>query len=174
MEEVIRWVVVNKVEILSGIVGVITGGGLLTAWKYVSGAQNVNLSLQLEVRRTPSPVEGFHDLVCLLKLRKGDRATLRLETIVFFTKCESSGKQSHSVDLCVTAGGKTRKLNITPGEEAHFAIHVVIPSTEHCSISAEVTGRGLASRWAPVGIWRASEVSVAYLPMAKPKQPEAS
>jgi len=167
VESLLPWLLENKAEIWSAIAGFLTGGSLLTVWKYLSGANNVNLSLELQTRRTPSGAEGRHDLVCLLKLKKGDRATLRLQTVAFFSKCGSSqDEQKHKVNLCVVAGKAERQLNITPGEETHFAVHFVVKATEVCSVRAEVKGQGLAWRRVPIGVWHASEVSVPHLPGA--------
>ena len=162
MDSAVSWLNTNW----SHIVSALAGGGVVTAWKWLTGWQNVNLSIQLEIRRTPSDTLDEHDAVCLVKLKKGDRATLRLESIIFTTKIGSKMPVDHDIDLLITTPAKDRKLNLTPGEEAHFAIYLKVPSKELCSVSVTVLGRSISGK-GRLGVWRGSDVSVPYLKETK-------
>jgi len=141
------------------LAGLITGGGLVAAWKWIAGWNLVNLSLAIVSRRTPEGTTGTDNLVCVLKLKKGDRAPLALESIRFVVM--SDGRQIESGVVDETKPSEvSRSLNMTPGEETHFAFHCLVPSTAVCKVAVTVTGRSLRTKWAPLGVWKATEFSI--------------
>jgi len=144
------------------VVAAIIGGGLVTAWKWLAGWQRINLSLQLGTRRTRSSDPLWHDLVCVVKLKKGDRATLLLDSVTMIVQSGQTTLLNYSVPE-VHAPEANRSLNITPGEETHFAAYCRAPKDAVCIVTATVTGRSLAWRRTPVAVWKATEVSVPYL-----------
>lgn len=141
------------------LVGLITGGGLITAWKWATGWNIVNLALAIENRRTSSMGTEMDDLVSILKLRKGDRATLALEGVRFVVSSDGKEIGRGTVEE-IRPAELPRTLNITPGEETQFAAHFVVPARSVCKITVTVAGRSLRSRHAPPSAWTISDFSV--------------
>lgn len=141
------------------LLGLITGGGLITVWKWVAGWNNVNLSLTIENRRTSSKTAERDDLVSVLKLKKGDRATLSLEHIRFSIASEEKEIGGGMVDD-VRCSEVPRSLNVTPGEETQFAFHTLVPARAVCKITVTVTGRSLRTKHAQLGVWKITDFSV--------------
>ncbi len=140
------------------ITGFLTAGGLAGIWKLGAGWHRVNLTLAIENRRTPSLSSGTDELVSVLRLKKGDRATLAIDSIhiaVTSSQTEIAGGAVGEIALSQVP----RTLNLTPGEETHFAFHCQPPAHAVCKVSATVTGRSLRN-WSPLGVWKATEISV--------------
>ena len=144
------------------LTGLLTAGGLVTLWKWIAGWNRINLSLVIENRRTPAVPSGTDHLVSLLKLKKGDRATLAMESIRFVVTVDHNEVASGGVEE-IKLSEVTRTLNITPGEETHFAFHCAVPTDAVCKITATVTGRSLR-KWAPLAVWKATDFSVPVAP----------
>ena len=141
------------------LTGLLTGGGLVTVWKWAAGWNRINLSLGIENRRNSTPSSGTDDLVSVLKLKKGDRATLALESIHWVVTSGKNELASVPVDE-IKLSEVRRTLNITPGEETHFAFHCRVPVEAVCKVTATVMGRSLRTVCAPLSVWKATEVSV--------------
>ena len=148
------------------LAGLVTGGGLVAVWKWIAGWNLINLSLAIANRRTPVGTTGTDNLVSVLKLKKGDRATLAVEGIRFVVTSDGREIGSGIVDE-IRLSEVPRSLNITPGEETHFAFHCVVPSNVVCKITVTVTGRSLRTKRAPLGVWKATEFSIPELPKGK-------
>jgi hypothetical protein len=119
------------------------------------------MTLSIDNRRTKSASSELDDLVTIIKLKKGDRASLALHSVS--VEVEMNGTQLYSQSAPeVVPKEVSRNLNLTPGEETHFAFVGSVPSTANCKVIATVTGKTLGSRFAPfasVSIWKASEIS---------------
>ncbi len=109
---------------------------------------------------------GTDHLVSVLKLKKGDRATLAVESIRFVVTSDDREIGSGIVDETKLTE-VPRSLNITAGEETHFAFHCRVPSDSACKVAATVTGRSLRTKRAPLGVWKATEFSVPKPPKRK-------
>ncbi len=142
--------------------GVLTGGGLLTIWKWLAGWNKTNLTLLIEMKRTPSSEQDIDHLVCYLKLKKGDRSTIALQGINLVLIANGSEILNQSVEE-IRIPNEHRNLNITPGEEAQFAFHHLVPHTAICKSIGTVTGRAL-QRWGTLATWKATDYSVPALP----------
>ena len=140
------------------ITGFLTAGGLAATWKFLAGWHRINLTLVIENRRTPGSSSGTDELVSVLRLKKGDRATLAIDSIHFAVTSDQTEIASGTVGE-ITLSQVPRTLNITPGEETHFAFHCRPPTHAVCKVSATVIGRSLR-RWAPLAVWKATEISV--------------
>lgn len=141
------------------LAGLVTGGGLVAAWKWMTGWNLINLSLAIENSRIPLGTKGVDNLVSVLKLEKGDRATLALEGIRFVVTSDGRELGSGIVNE-IKLSEVPRSLNITPGERTHFAFHCVVPSDAVCKITVIVTGRSLRTKRAPLGVWKATGFSI--------------
>src|SRR5262245_47927953 len=158
-------------EAITFVTGVITGGGLLTVWKWIAGWNYVNMSVAIENRRTKSQLAEHDDLVTLIKLKKGDRAALALDEVRLEVEAVGMAKLAQSASEVMTELG--RKLNLTPGEETLFAFVNSVPKTANCKVIVTVTGKTLGSRYTPArlnpkSIWKATEISCP-IPQTKPK-----
>ena len=173
MEEILE-LVRDNVDVLKITGSFVSGGVVLWLWQALSGHFFVNLSIQLELRRTPSNSPGFHDLVTLVKLKKGDRATLALDEIAVWLVTDGHEPRKVSLlseqPLCdIKSEVIERPLNITPGEETHFAYHHAIPQDCTYLIVARVMRKAvMGKRWRRA-VWIASEISTPYLKEAIPK-----
>jgi hypothetical protein len=141
------------------LAGLLTGGGLVAAWKWIAGWNLINLSLVIENSRTPFGTSGTDNLVSTLKLKKGNRATLAVESIRFAVTANGREIGNGTVDD-IKLSEIPRSLNITPGEETHFGFHCVVASDIVCKVTVTVTGRSLRTKRAPLGVWKASAFSV--------------
>lgn len=145
------------------IAGVLTGGGLITVWKWVAGWNRINLSLAVENRRTPGTSPNADELISVVRLKKGDRATLCLESVRFLVTTDDKEVASGTVNE-LNPSELRRTLNITPGEETHFAFHCRVPASAVCKVATTVTGRSLRIACAPLAVWKATEFSVPMSP----------
>lgn len=141
------------------LTGLFTGGGLVAFWKWIAGWNLVNLSLTIENHRVPVAATGIDNLVSLLKLKKGDRAILGLESIHFSVTSNNREIGSGTVEE-IKLSEVPRSLNITPGEETHFAFHCQVPSDAVCKVVATVIGRSLKTKRAPLAVWKATAFSI--------------
>ena len=144
-------------EFLSGF---IFGGGLFTLWKSFAGWSQVNLSLGIELRRCPQikAQNELDHLVCVAKLKKGDRANLVIEKIHVLVREGNRIQASEFIDD-VNIQEASRTLNITPGEEAQFSTYVLVPHSAVCKVVVTVFGRTIRKR-APLSVWRVTDFSV--------------
>ncbi len=158
-------------QIITFVSGIVTGGGLLTAWKWIAGWNYVNMTLVIENRRTKSPQAESDDLVTVVKIKKGDRAALSIDEIRVEIEAVGVSKLVQSAPEVMTELG--RKLHLTPGEETHFAFVNSVPSMANCRVIATVTGKTIGSQYSPVrlnpqSVWKATEISLP-IPEANPK-----
>jgi len=145
--------------------GTAVGTGAFWVWKAVTGYFRVNLSQQIELRRTPGGSPGTDDLVVLIKLKKGDRATLALEAVKVWlfegernlddpTLLEQEPAWIIRPVIC------RRPLNLTPGEETHFAFHRTVSDKALYLAVARIEGKSMLVKCWPQAGWIASQVSV--------------
>jgi hypothetical protein len=148
------------------------GGVTVGLWKALSGYFKVNLSIAIEVRRTPGTLPGTHDMVVLVKLKKGDRASLAVEKLsIWLFPGERNLNETALLDeqptWTITPLVFNRPLNLTPGEETHFAFHQTISESITVFVVSKVEGRTLRRKWWPRSGWLASDISTHYLKDSK-------
>ena len=142
-------------------VGVAFIGGVLTSglglWRIFSGYYFVNLSIALELARTPKQGDAStHDLVATIKLEKGKAGTLELQSMRVSIDLENVNPVDFGEQLRVCG----RQLKLPPEEKTQFAAHFDVPSERVCTITIDVTGKSIRPLRRPTGHWRASAISV--------------
>ena len=139
----------------------VSGGVVVWLLRAFAGDFFVNLSVQLEPRRTPGVSPGTHDLVVLVKLKKGDRATLSLDEIVVWLFAGNKQLTRNSLlSEKPTCNLKSevikRSLNLTPREEIHFALHHTISDSCVCLVVARVRRSSIIGKRWRRAVWIAS------------------
>jgi hypothetical protein len=146
--------------------GVAVGG--LAVWSALTGKYIVNLTVELDLKRTPNTKRGDHDLVFTAKLKKGSNATLAVERMDVQVDKGTPPPETKQIDAVHIDLG--RSLNVPPGEQTQFAQHFAVPSDAVCEVQLTIQGRRYRAipflKWllpAPPGRWRATAISVPYL-----------
>jgi hypothetical protein len=161
----------NDIKTVAEIIALISAA-VFFIYKLVDGWGLVNLSIELKAERKPGPES---DLVSvLLKLVKGDRGSLELQTIEL--KCKSAAGPPDIVRITLnyplklrantglkdeetrvhweTIDEKRPLIHLPPGESTQYSQMFTVPRGAPCTVEAIVVGKRPVSTRR--GQWRAS------------------
>jgi hypothetical protein len=174
--ETLRWLSKEQVEVAKGVIEalayVLAGGFFL--YKWISGYQTTNLSLEIVPTRQPDPKSAKDLLKVVLVLTKGDRGSVHIFNIGVTVNNEHfdlmSGlehyfvKKPNARDRTVNWDAKDLKyVNfLNPGERTEVAIVCGIDKNEIGHIEIVVVGRRKWSR--RLKQWRAAAASLPLPP----------
>jgi hypothetical protein len=162
---------------LATALALVAGGGYFI-YKVLSGYEVINVKLAVTTSRTPMPNSDRDYLNVVATFTKGDRGSVLLHDAQVRIKPHTGdpqqlafvGVERLSIRLAVqgdlqrqeirwgTRSQDAAFLNLTPGEETHFATYTDVPRNEPCTVEVVFLGQRPSSK--RIGQWRASCVSM--------------
>jgi len=163
----------EKIKSIIEIIAFFAAGSYFI-YKLIDGWGLLNLSMELEAERQKG--EETDLILIVLKLNKGDRGSLELQTVEL--KCEVENREPNIVRIPLIYPLKQKsdvelqdkdmetrikwdkidtdrpRLHLTPGESAQYSHVFQVPCRETCKVEAIVVGkRPVSIRF---GQWRSS------------------